>query len=131
MERNGLSPDVVDDVVFGCVTQIGEQSANIARTSLLGAGWPETIPGMTVDRKCGSSEAAVHVAVGEIMAGAFDVVGAGGAESMSRGPLGSNRAMHGAVFWALVRARFEITSTGEAAGRSRQLGSHSLEGPTP
>src|SRR3546814_7903235 len=74
MERNGLSPDVVDDVVFGCVTQIGEQSANIARTSLLGAGWPETIPGMTVDRKCGSSEAAVHVAVGEIMAGACDVV---------------------------------------------------------
>src|SRR3546814_10427427 len=65
MERNGLSPDVVDDVVFGCVTQIGEQSANIARTSLLGAGWPETIPGMTVDRKCGSSEAAVHVARSE------------------------------------------------------------------
>src|SRR3546814_11722432 len=95
MERNGLSPDVVDDVVFGCVTQIGEQSANIARTSLLGAGWPETIPGMTVDRKCGSSEAAVHVAVGEIMAGACGVVVAGGAESMSRVPRGSNRAIHG------------------------------------
>src|SRR3546814_572295 len=84
LERVDLSPSQVDDVIFGCVTQIGEQSANIARTALLGAGWPVTIPGMTVDRKCGSSEAAVHVAVGEIMAGACDVVVAGGAESMDR-----------------------------------------------
>src|SRR3546814_12378610 len=123
MERNGLSPDVVDDVVFGCVTQIGEQSANIARTSLLGAGWPETIPGMTVDRKCGSSEAAVHVAVGEIMAGACDVVVAGGAESMSRVPLGSNRAIHGEAFGAVGSDRFEITSQGGGAGRVSDTGS--------
>lgn len=127
MERNGLSPDVVDDVVFGCVTQIGEQSANIARTSLLGAGWPETIPGMTVDRKCGSSEAAVHVAVGEIMAGACDVVVAGGAESMSRVPMGSNRAIHGEAFGALVSDRFEITSQGEAAERISDIWSISRE----
>src|SRR3546814_1272194 len=72
---------------------------------------------MTVDRKCGSSEAAVHVAVGEIMAGACDVVVAGGAESMSRVPMGSNRAIHGEAFGALVSDRFEITSQGEAAER--------------
>lgn len=127
MARNGLSPDVVDDVVFGCVTQIGEQSANIARTSLLGAGWPETIPGMTVDRKCGSSEAAVHVAVGEIMAGACDVVVAGGAESMSRVPMGSNRSIHGEAFGALVNERFGITSQGEAAERVSDIWSISRE----
>ena len=73
VERNGVTPDVVDDVVFGCVTQIGEQCGNIARTALLGAGWPEHIPGMTVDRKCGASEAAIHTAVGEIASGVADV----------------------------------------------------------
>src|SRR3546814_18300953 len=76
---------------------------------------------MTVDRKCGSSEAAVHVAVGEIMAGACDVVVAGGAESMSRVPMGSNRAIHGEAFGALVSDRFEITSQGEAAERIRDI----------
>ena len=63
--RAGLTSAQVDDVIFGCVTQVGEQSANIARTSILSAGWPVTIPGMTIDRKCGSAEAAVHVAAGE------------------------------------------------------------------
>jgi acetyl-CoA acyltransferase len=74
LERAGLQPQQVDDVVFGCVSQVGEQCGNIARTALLSAGWPETIPGMTVDRKCGSSEAAVHVAIGSIAAGQSDVV---------------------------------------------------------
>ena len=62
----GVATDAVEDVVFGCVTQIGEQSANIARTSLLGAGWPVAIPGLTIDRKCGSGESAVHVAAGTV-----------------------------------------------------------------
>ncbi|MDB5421169.1 MAG: thiolase family protein, partial [Brevundimonas sp.] len=67
--RAGVEAGQIDDVIFGNVTQIGEQSANIARTSLLGAGWPVTIPAMTVDRKCGSSEAAIHIGAAQIAAG--------------------------------------------------------------
>jgi acetyl-CoA acyltransferase len=115
--RAGLEPSMVDDVIFGCVTQIGEQSANIARTSLLGAGWPETVPGLTIDRKCGSGEEAVHLAVGMIACGAADVVVAGGAENMSRVPMGSNRAIHGEAFGWMVTERFEMTGQGEAAER--------------
>jgi acetyl-CoA acyltransferase len=117
VKRVGLKTDVVDDVIFGCVTQIGEQSANIARTSLLGAGWPATIPGLTIDRKCGSGEAAVHVATGLISAGAADVVVAGGAENMSRVPMGSNRDLHGEAFGWLARQYYELTGQGEAAER--------------
>jgi acetyl-CoA acyltransferase len=117
LQRAGVAPDVVEDVVFGCVTQIGEQSANIARTALLGAGWPVTIPGLTIDRKCGSGESAVHVAAGLIHAGAADVVVAGGAESMSRVPMGSNRDLHGEAFGWKVAERHEMTSQGEAAER--------------
>jgi acetyl-CoA acyltransferase len=115
--RAGLTPAQVDDVIFGCVTQVGEQSANIARTSILSAGWPVTIPGMTIDRKCGSAEAAVHVAVGAIAAGAADVVIAGGAESMSRVPMGGNRDVHGEPFGWLASQRFDLVSQGEAAER--------------
>jgi acetyl-CoA acyltransferase len=115
LERAGIAAGEIDDVVFGNVTQVGEQSGNIARTSLLSAGWPESIPGMTVDRKCGSSEAAIHVAVGEIAAGACDAVIAGGAESMTRVPMGGNRDVHGEVFgWRLLE-RFPLTSQGQAA----------------
>jgi acetyl-CoA acyltransferase len=115
--RAGLTSAEVDDVIFGCVTQVGEQSANIARTSILGAGWPVSIPGMTIDRKCGSAEAAVHVAVGAIAAGAADVVIAGGAENMSRVPMGGNRDVHGEPFGWLAAQRFELVSQGEAAER--------------
>jgi acetyl-CoA acyltransferase len=101
VERAGMAPQQVDDVVFGCVSQVGEQCGNIARTALLSAGWPESIPGMTVDRKCGSSEAAVHVAIGSIAAGQADVVIAGGAESMTRVPMGGNRDVHGCSMSAL------------------------------
>ncbi len=117
VRRAGIAPDAVDDVIFGCVTQIGEQSANIARTSLLGAGWPETIPGLTIDRKCGSGEAAVHVAAGLIAAGSADVVVAGGAENMSRVPMGSNRDLHGEAFGWMASGRYELTGQGEAAER--------------
>lgn len=117
VKRAGISPDAVDDVIFGCVTQIGEQSANIARTALLGAGWPETIPGLTIDRKCGSGEAAVHVAAGLIAAGSADVVVAGGAENMSRVPMGSNRDLHGEAFGWMASGRYELTGQGEAAER--------------
>ncbi len=117
LRRSGIAPAEVDDVIFGCVTQIGEQSANIARTALLGAGWPETIPGLTIDRKCGSGEAAVPVAAGLIAAGSADVVVAGGAENMSRVPMGSNRDLHGEAFGWLASERFELTGQGEAAER--------------
>jgi acetyl-CoA acyltransferase len=117
IERAGLQPQQVDDVVFGCVSQVGEQCGNIARTALLSAGWPETIPGMTVDRKCGSSEAAVHVAIGFIASGQADVVVAGGAESMTRVPMGGNRDVHGVPFGWRVNDRFALTSQGEAAER--------------
>ncbi|MCG5238289.1 thiolase family protein [Azospirillum doebereinerae] len=115
--RAGIAPELVDDVVFGCVTQVGEQSTNPARTALLTAGWPFAIPGMTVDRKCGSAEAAVHAALGSIASGAFDVVVAGGVESMSRVPMGGNRDVHGKPFgWKLLETHPQIAQ-GEAAER--------------
>jgi acetyl-CoA acyltransferase len=117
VRRNAIDPARVDDVVFGCVTQVGEQSGNIARTAVLSAGWPDAVPGMTVDRKCGSAEAAIHVAAGAIATGFSDIVVAGGAENMSRVPMGGNRDMHGKPFgWKLLE-RFEQVSQGEAAER--------------
>ncbi|MDR7101104.1 thiolase family protein [Croceicoccus sp. BE223] len=115
--RNGLDPAEIDDVVFGCVTQVGEQCGNIARTALLSAGWPDAIPGMTVDRKCGSSEAALHTAAAFIASGMADLVVAGGAESMSRVPMGGNRDVHGEPFGWMLNERFALSSQGEAAER--------------
>ncbi|MCC5861794.1 MAG: thiolase family protein [Gammaproteobacteria bacterium] len=113
--RAGIGPEVIEDVIFGCVTQVGEQCGNIARTALLSAGWPETIPGMTVDRKCGSAEAAIHVAAAAISSGMVTSVIAGGAESMSRVPMGGNRDVHGETFGWILAERFELTGQGEAA----------------
>jgi acetyl-CoA acyltransferase len=89
VERAGIEPAVVDDVISGAVGQIGEQSGNTARWALLGAGFPESVPGVTVDRQCGSSQQALHFAAQGVMAGAYDVVIASGVESMSRIPIGS------------------------------------------
>lgn len=89
VERVGIDPALVDDVVWGCVNQIGEQTFDIARTAVLSAGWPESVPGTTVDRQCGSSQQAVHFAAAGVIAGHYDLVVAGGVESMSRVPLGS------------------------------------------
>ncbi|OXM64109.1 thiolase family protein [Amycolatopsis vastitatis] len=89
-ERSGVDPALVDDVVWGCVGQAGEQTADIARTSVLAAGWPESVPGVTVDRQCGSSQQALHFAAAGVIAGHYDVVVAGGVESMSRVPMGSS-----------------------------------------
>ena len=87
--RNDLDPATVDDVIFGCFSQTGEQALNVARSAALAAGFPESVPGTTVDRQCGSSQQAVHFAAQGVMAGAYDVVIAGGVESMSRVPMGS------------------------------------------
>lgn len=89
-ERTGIDPVVVDDVVWGCVGQVGEQTADIARTAVLAADWPESVPGTTVDRQCGSSQQAVHFAAAGLIAGHYDVVVAGGVESMSRVPMGAS-----------------------------------------
>jgi acetyl-CoA acyltransferase len=91
-ERTGVDPEVVDDVIWGCVSQVGDQSSNIGRYSVLAAGWPEHIPGTTVNRACGSSQQALDFAVQAVMSGQQDVVVAGGVEVMSRVPLGSARA---------------------------------------
>ncbi len=92
LDRTGIEPDVIDDVIWGCVSQVGDQSSNIARYAVLAAGWPETIPGTTVNRACGSSQQAVDFAVQAVMSGQQDVVVAGGVEVMSRVPLGAARA---------------------------------------
>jgi len=89
-ERNGLDPAVVDDVIMGCVMQVGEQSLNIGRNAVLAAGWPESVPSTSVDRQCGSSQQAIHFAAQGVIAGAYDVVIAAGVESMTRTPMGSS-----------------------------------------
>jgi acetyl-CoA C-acetyltransferase/acetyl-CoA acyltransferase len=91
VERNRLDPGTVDDVVVGCVSQVGEQAANPGRTGWLAAGFPEHVPSTTIQRMCGSSQQAVHFAAQGVMAGAYDIVIAAGVESMSRVPMGSNR----------------------------------------
>ena len=85
-------PGEVDDVIWGCVGQVGDQSANIGRYAVLAAGWPESVPGTTINRACGSSQQAVDFAVARVMSGAQDVVVAGGVEVMSRVPLGAARS---------------------------------------
>jgi acetyl-CoA acyltransferase len=90
--RAGVDPALVDDVVWGCVTQAKEQTADIARTAVITAGWPESVTGVTLDRQCGSSQQAVHFAAAGLIAGQYDLVVAGGVESMSRVPMGSASA---------------------------------------
>jgi acetyl-CoA acyltransferase len=89
VERAGVEPARVDDVVWGCVSQVGEQTFDIGRTAVLSAGWPESVPGTTVDRQCGSSQQALHFAAAGVISGHYDVAVAGGVESMSRVAMGS------------------------------------------
>jgi acetyl-CoA acyltransferase len=90
IERNGLDPALVDDVIMGCVMQVGDQSINIGRNAVLAAGWPETVPATTIDRQCGSSQQSAHFAAQGVIAGAYDVVVAAGVEVMSTTPMGSS-----------------------------------------
>jgi acetyl-CoA acyltransferase len=89
-ERTGIDPAIIDDVIMGCVMQVGEQSLNIGRNAVLAAGWPETVPATTVDRQCGSSQQALHFAAQGVMAGAYDVAVAAGVEVMTRTPMGAS-----------------------------------------
>jgi acetyl-CoA acetyltransferase family protein len=111
--RAGIAPSEVEDVIFGCVTQVNEQSCNIARNIVLTAGFPIEIPGSTVDRQCGSAQAAIHFAASLIQAEVLDVAVAGGVESMSRQPLFANTpADMMAPFPQEARERFELTHQG-------------------
>jgi acetyl-CoA acyltransferase len=104
-ERNSLDPVLVDDVIMGCVSQAGDQTWNIGRNAVLGAGWPDTVPGVTIDRQCGSSQQSVHFAAQGVMAGSYDIVVAAGVESMSRVPMGSS-AGTGRPFGEKMRERY-------------------------
>ncbi|WDH78555.1 thiolase family protein [Microbacterium esteraromaticum] len=105
LERNGLESGQIDDVLLGCVSQVGDQSMNIARQAVLAAGFDERVPATTIDRQCGSSQQAVHFAAAGIMAGESDIVVVGGVESMSRVPLGSS-ATGGSPMSPRLRARY-------------------------
>jgi acetyl-CoA C-acetyltransferase len=88
IERGGAAPDMVEDVIMGCVTQAGEQSSNVARWAALAAGLPESVPGVAIDRQCGSSQQALHFAAATVISGQMDCVIAAGVESMTRVPMG-------------------------------------------
>jgi acetyl-CoA acyltransferase len=107
-ERTGIDPVIVEDVIWGCVSQVGEQTFDIARTAVVGAGWPETVPGTTVDRQCGSSQQAISFAAASVIAGHYDVAIAGGVESMSRVPMGASVAggAHGMPFSEGFKTRY-------------------------
>ncbi len=109
VERAGVDHALVDDVIWGCVMQAGEQALDIARTAVLAAGWPESVPGVTVDRQCGSSQQSVHFAAAGVVAGHYDVVVAGGVESMSRTPMGSSLANGGHPYPEAFRGRYSQT----------------------
>jgi acetyl-CoA acyltransferase len=113
--RTGLDPALVDDVIWGCVSEVGEQTFDIGRNAVLAAGWPESVPGVTVDRQCGSSQQSVHFAAAGVVSGQYDVVVAGGVESMSRVPMGSSVA--GAwPFGENFRARYDGVAPNQGIG---------------
>jgi len=107
-QRTGIDPGLIEDVVMGCVMQVGEQGFNVARNAVLAAGWPTSVPGTTIDRQCGSSQQAAHFAAQGVMAGAYDIVVAAGVEVMTRVPMGSAMAdgKYGFPFGPKVSARF-------------------------
>lgn len=140
IERTGIDPALVDDVIGGCVTQSGEQAFNISRTAVLAAGFPDSVPATTVDRQCGSSQQAAHFAAQGVIAGAYDIAIACGVESMSRVPMFSNaqgqdanrgpiahRYPNGLVQQGIAaevisaRWKFDRAALDEFAARSHQL----------
>ena len=116
LKRNNLEPSLVEDVVMGCTMTVGEQAMNIARNAALAAGFPESVPGTTVDRQCGSAQQAIHFAAQAVMAGAMDVAIGAGVESMSRVPIGSTTEPGpGEAYGPLYLERFELIHQGECA----------------
>ena len=150
-ERTGVDPALIDDVIWGCVSQVGEQTFDIARTAVLSAGWPESVPGTTDDRQCGTSQKAIHFAAAGVIAGQYDLVVAGGVESMTRVPMGSAFAdaspigdlyaerygpgiPNQGIGAEMIAARWDLTRTrrrsGSPAGRIRTGGRRWCRGPT-
>jgi acetyl-CoA acyltransferase len=116
-ERTGLDPALVDDVYWGCVSQVGEQAWNVGRNAVLAAGWPESVPGTTVDRQCGSSQQTVHFAAAAVVSGQADIVVAGGVESMSRVAMGSNFLNGpGLPFGPMMMARYDNVAFNQGVG---------------
>jgi acetyl-CoA acyltransferase len=115
-DRAGFEPADVDDVIWGCVSQVGEQAWNVGRNAVLAAGWPESVPGTTLDRQCGSSQQAVHFAAAAVIAGQADLIVAGGVESMSRVTMGSSASVSGRPYGNSVRERYaDVDGFDEAA----------------
>ena len=116
VERTGIDPALVEDVVMGCTMTVGEQAMNIGRNAVLAAGFPDTVPGTTIDRQCGSAQQAVHFAAQAVMAGAMDVVIAAGIESMTRVPIGSTTDPGpGEAYGPTVHARYNFIHQGMSA----------------
>lgn len=107
VEYTKLDPGLIDDVIVGCVAQVGEQSLNVARNAVLAAGFPETVPGTTVDRQCGSSQQAIHFAAQGVLSGAYDIAIGAGVESMTRVPMGASSQGPGHPFGPLMEERYE------------------------
>jgi acetyl-CoA acyltransferase len=117
VEGAGLDAAAVDDVVWGCVGQVGEQGVNIARNAILAARWPESVPGTTVDRQCGSSQQAVHFAAAGVISGQYEIAVAGGVESMSRVPIGSSMGTTGQSPYSPAQlARYDGVVPDQGAG---------------
>ena len=109
-ERNALDPALVDDVIWGCVQQVGQQSSNVGRMAVLGAGWPESVPATTIDRQCGSSQQSVHFAAAGLVSGQYDVAVAGGVEIMSGVPIGASTSNpdYGVAGGPMVQERYGV-----------------------
>ncbi len=108
--RTGIDPELVDDVLWGCVNQVGDQAAQIGRYAVLAAGWPESVAAVTINRACGSSQSSFDFAAGMVLGGQYDLVVAGGVETMTRVPLGSGRDT-GSLYGPLVRERYRADLT--------------------
>jgi acetyl-CoA acyltransferase len=116
IERTGIDPAIVEDVVYGCTMTVGEQAMNVGRNAALAAGFPDTVPGTTVDRQCGSAQQAIHFAAQAVAAGAMDVAVGGGIEAMSRVPIGSTTDPGpGDAYGPTVRHRFDFIHQGLSA----------------
>lgn len=115
ISRTGVDPAIVDDVMWGCVTQLGDQSSNVARFATLAAGWPESVPAVTINRACGSGQQAIESAAHAVMSGRYDIAVAGGVETMSRVPLGAGRAT-GFPYGQTVLDRFDTDKLDQGMG---------------
>ncbi len=117
IERSDLDPALVDDVIMGCVMQVGDQAGNVGRNAALAAGFPESVTGTSIDRQCGSSQQAAHFAAQGVMAGAYDIVIAAGVESMTRVPMGASFLPGSMPFGPKVFERFDLIPQGISAER--------------